>query len=91
MTQARIGKVKLKNGGAELKIFNNHKVNQSCVEHLEYLLERAKSGEVKSIMYVANWGDGVTSGYSDQQELLRMLGEFECMKHAIFMKAYEPA
>lgn len=52
-------------------------VNASLVEHLEYLLKEAKSGELQGVAYACSWRRNVVSnGWSEiRNNKMRVVGE----------------
>ena len=59
---------------------------QNLIEHLEGLLENAKSGDLTAIIAVGSWqGQGVSHGWSLPKgaPIRTMLGEMDILKHIL--------
>jgi len=62
-----LGKVKLKHGGAELRVFRAKRLppNYEAVAYLEQALKSARAGEMQSVAIAATLQDGgVTTAFS---------------------------
>jgi len=57
---------------------------KSLIEHLENLLEEAKSGELQELAYVCSYkGSSVNHGWTRLENNRRIIGELEYMKQHI--------
>lgn len=66
-----LGKVRLKHGGAELRVFRAKRVppNYEAIAYLEQALKSARAGEMQSIAIAATLQDGrVTTAFSVAQQ-----------------------
>lgn len=60
--------------------------NISLIEHLENLLDKAKSGELQELVYVCSYDDNTTnSGWSAIRNRIRLIGQIEQLKHNLMM------
>lgn len=58
-------RVRIRDGKVVLQDINPPKPNPEVIEQLEELLERAREGEVVSLVFVAGWhGDYVSRGWA---------------------------
>jgi len=66
------------------------KVDQQTIDTLKYLLNKAESGELRSIFFVDKYRNGeVGSGWAGQPDK-HMIGELEDLKFNFFSQAYFP-
>lgn len=67
-----------------LKNIKNNTPNAQLIEHLEWLLEKAKQGELRTIFNIAGWNDDqVTHGwaYDTRSSRRRLLAEMVLLQH----------
>lgn len=63
-----------------------NEVKLDVIEHLEYLLDKAKTGEILGIAYAANTSDNmVITGSTKSVEQLKIVGGLERIKHRMIM------
>jgi hypothetical protein len=71
-----------------VKNVNNISVDDQTVAQLEELLKHAKTGELKSLIFIDQYKDGkVGHGWSGKPDK-RMIGEIEDVKFNIFSQMY---
>jgi len=74
----------------EVKSIQSISTDDQTIKTLESLLEQAKSGSLKSIIFIDKHKDGkVGHGWSGQPDK-RMIGEMEDVKFNIFSMMYFP-
>ena len=67
-----------------------NEVDAQIVETLEGLLEKAKNGELKSILFVDSYVDGkIGMGWAGRPDLV-MIGKIEELKFDFFSQMYFP-
>ena len=56
--------------------------DQKVIEYIEYLLERARKGEIQSIAVVGSRGNFVTFNGLEgvEKDVFKIIGEIECLK-----------
>lgn len=75
-----------------LTSLNLKKPDQTTIEHMEHLLEKARAGEVRSIVYVVEYWDGCASeGYrlSPMAHRTRILGGITLLQHRLVKEINE--
>lgn len=75
---------------SEVKEIPNLSVDQKTITTLEDLLAKAKTGELKSIIFIDKYKDGKTGhGWAGQPDG-QMIGQIENAKFDIFSQMYFP-
>ena len=73
-----------------VEAINVRQVDQQTIDTLKDLLDKAVSGELRSIMYVDKYRDGKCGhGWAGQPDM-QMIGELENVKFNIFSMMYFP-
>ncbi len=74
----------------QVKSINSTKVDQQTIDALKELLEKAESGELRSVIFVDKYQNGaVGHGWSGQPDK-QMIGELEDVKFNLFSQMYFP-
>ena len=74
----------------EVKQIPNVSIDEQTISTLEDLLSKAKSGELKSIMFIEKYKNGTCAhGWAGQPDL-RMIGELENAKFDMISQMYFP-
>lgn len=93
MTGCKIGKIRLKNGGAELRVFEGRPKlpNAEAVAYLEQALSKARRGEFQSVAIAAVTNEGYANcafAVSQHDNVLLLLGATEWVADRLMDEAY---